>query len=214
MGWARLGRIIGTMQPISGAIIGQDELVRRCRKGDRSAQRVVFEQTSAAVYQFLLRFSGNSDDAFDLTQETYLKAFAAMATFDGRSSLKTWLIRIGLNQALQLQRRARAFRERLEHLSTRKTENSEPLMDLTCRIDVQDALGCLEPGDRAILLLRYHEGLDYAAIAESADIPQGTVASRLSRARQRIRAMLNGGYGREEKPASVHLMERQEHEPA
>lgn len=190
------------------------ELIQRCREGERHAQRVLFEQTSGAVYRLLLRLSGNADDAFDLTQETYLKAFAAIAGFDGRSSLNTWLIRIGVNEALQLNRRSRVFKRKLEDLAYEAPEKCEPLSAAACRIDVNDALERLEAGDRAILLLRYHEGFDYAAIAQSAGIPEGTVASRLSRARQRLRATLNGGYGREEPPTPVHLMQRQEHELA
>jgi len=194
--------------------VDQDELIQRCRKGERDAQRVLFEQTSGAVYRLLLRLSGNPDDAFDLTQETYLKAFAAIAGFDGRSSLKTWLIRIGVNEALQLNRRSRVFKRKLEDLASETPEECEPLSAAACRIDVNDALEGLEVSDRAILLLRYHEGLDYSAIAESAAIPEGTVASRLHRARQRLRSLLNAGYGREERATPVHLIKGQERELA
>lgn len=192
----------------------QDELIQRCREGERHAQRVLFEQTSGAVYRFLLRLSGNPDDAFDLTQETYLKAFSAIAGFDGRSSLRTWLIRIGVNEALQLSRRSRVFKRKLEDLASNTTETCEPVSAADFRIDVNDALGRLEPRERVILLLRYHEGLDYAAIAQSAGIPEGTVASGLNRARQRLRSLLKGGYGREEQATPVHLIQRQEHELA
>lgn len=190
----------------------EGELIQRCRKGEREAQRTLFEQTSGVIYRLLLRLSGNPDDAFDLTQETYVNGFTAIAGFDGRSSLKTWLVRIALNEALQHRRRSRSLRRKLELLAFERAENMEPPTGVACRIDVKIALDCLEPGDRDILLLRYHEGLDYAAIAESAGISQGTVASRLNRARGRLRAILDGGYGREEEAAPVHLMTRQEHD--
>lgn len=188
----------------------EEELIHRCREGDREAQRALFEQTSGPVYRLLLRLSGNPDDAFDLTQETYLKAFGAIAGFDGRSSLKTWLTRIGVNEALQLHRRSRTFQRKLEHLSAGLTEETEPAATSAWRMDVNEALGELEPADRAILLLKYQEGLDYDAISEVTSVPAGTVGSRLNRARQRLRAMLNGDYGREEKTTAVHLMNRQE----
>ena len=185
----------------------QDELIQRCRKGDRQAQRMLFEQTSGPVYRLLLRLSGNPDDAFDLTEETYLKAFAAFEQFDGRSSPKTWLIRIAVNEALQIRRRNQVLKRKLKQLASRVDDNGEPLMNAVSRIDVNEALNGLEPSDRAILLLRYHEQLDYAAISRAASIPPGTVASRLNRARQRLRAMLNGGYGREEQANAMHLID-------
>ena len=192
----------------------EEELIQRCREGDREAQRALFEQTSGPVYRLLLRLSGNPDDAFDLTQETYVKAFGAIVEFDGRSSLKTWLTRIGVNEALQLHRRSRSFKRKLEHLAQGLTEECEPTSGTACRIDVNDALNELESSDRAILVLRYHEGLDYEAISQATGVPAGTVGSRLNRTRQRLRAMLNGAYGREEKITPDHLMNRQEQELA
>jgi RNA polymerase sigma-70 factor (ECF subfamily) len=194
--------------------VTEDELIQRCREGERQAQRALFEHTSGAVYRLLLRLCGNPDDAFDLTQETYIKAFAAFPGFDGRSSLKTWLFRIGVNEALQLHRRSRVFKRKLERLASETTQKWEPIGPLACRIDVKEALNGLDPSDRAILLLRYHEGLDYRSIAETAGIAEGTVASRLNRARQRLRVLLNGGYGREDEASHVHLIKRQEHELA
>lgn len=186
----------------------EGELIQRCRNGDRPAQRMLFERTSGPVYRLLLRLSGNPDDAFDLTQETYLKAFASLAGFDGRSSLKTWLIRIAVNEALQLRRRARVLRGKLERIVPRVDDNGEALAAAAQQFDVNEALNELEPGDRAILLLRYHEGLDYSAISSAAGIPAGTVASRLNRARQRLRDMLNGSYGLEEESTAAHRMDR------
>lgn len=190
----------------------QNELIRRCREGEQHAQRALFEQTSGSVYRLLLRLVGNPDDAFDLTQETYLKVFAAIAGFDGRSTLKTWLIRIAVNEALQLHRRSRVYKRKLERLASETTQKWEPMAATASQIDVNEALDRLEPSDRVILLLRYHEGLDYAAIAETARIPEGTVASRLHRARHRLQSVLNGGYGREEQEAPVHLIKGQEQE--
>ena len=192
--------------------LNEVELIHRCREGNREAQRALFEQTSGPVYRLLLRLSGDPDDAFDLTQETYVKAFSAIARFDGRSSLKTWLTRISVNEALQHHRRSQSFQRKLERMTQGWTEESETTSGTACRIDVNQALSQLDPAERAILLLRYHEGLDYDAISHATGVSAGTVGSRLNRARQRLKAMLNGGYGREEIAAPVHLMNRQEHE--
>ncbi|RME38752.1 MAG: sigma-70 family RNA polymerase sigma factor, partial [Planctomycetota bacterium] len=83
------------------------DLIARCRQGDRNARRTLFERTSDRIYRLLLRMTGNADDAFDLAQETYLRAFTEIGKFDGRSNVATWLYRIAVNEALQCLRRRR-----------------------------------------------------------------------------------------------------------
>lgn len=79
-------------------------------------------------------------------------------------------------------------------------------------MDIEDALGRLPEADRALLILRYQEGLDYAAIADITGSPSGTVASRLNRARERVRELLKGSYGTpEENSRGVHPMRRSDH---
>ena len=81
------------------------ELVELCRRGDRQAQRALYDQTAEAIYRLALRMTRNADDAFDVAQDTYVRAFTRIEQFDGRSSLATWLHRIAVNEALQLLRR-------------------------------------------------------------------------------------------------------------
>jgi RNA polymerase sigma-70 factor (ECF subfamily) len=181
-----------------------EELAEGCRCGDREAQRQLYVRTSERVYRLLLKMTRDAEQAFDLAQDTYVRAFTRIEQFDGRSSLGTWLYRIAVNEALQFMRRtatARAGQERLAEPPVSECDNPQA----AARIDVADALATLPPEDRAILLLRYQEGLDYAAIAEITGCPDGTVASRLSRARARMRGLLEKGYGgREEGGAAAH----------
>ena len=90
--------------------ISEREMVEGCRRGDRQAQRDLYETTSDRVFGLLLRMTGSKDDAFDLSQETYLKAFSQIEKFEGRSSIATWLYRIAVNEALQFLRRAETKR--------------------------------------------------------------------------------------------------------
>ncbi len=176
------------------------KLVERCVSGDREAQRELYAQTSERVYNLLLRMTGNAEDAFDLAQDTYLKAFAQIGQFDGRARLATWLYRIAVNEALQFLRRTRREQARRAGLAIRPGSQggADQVAD---RLDVADALDALPPGDRAVLLLRYQHGLDYRALAETLDCSEGTVASRLNRARARIRRILQQGYATREEPA-------------
>ena len=92
----------------------EQELVERCRRGDRSAEHEVYTRTADRIYRLLVRVTRSSDAALDLAQETYVRAFTRIGQFDGQSSFYTWLCRIAINEALQLLRRreiARAHRE-------------------------------------------------------------------------------------------------------
>ncbi len=171
----------------------EHDLVTRCQKGDREAWRDLYERTIERIYRLLRRMAGNDHDAFDLAQETYVRAFARIGQFDGRSSVSTWLYRIAVNEALQFLRREKRTQKHLQALPERPLPEypGNPAM---ARIDVQDALESLADTDRAMLLLCYQEGLGYREMAEVLDCAEGTIASRLNRARQRLRDLLAGGY--------------------
>lgn len=182
----------------------EHDLVERCREGNREAQREFYDRTSEQVYRLLLKMTANPDDAFDLAQETYLKAFTRINQFDGRSSVTTWLYRVAVNEALQFLRSAGRTRVKLQQIAPEKCAGSN-MEQSSIRLDMDDALGALPPNDRAMLLLRYQEGLDYRAIAEVVGCASGTVASRLNRARRNLREILRKSYGpREEKGHGDH----------
>lgn len=164
-----------------------------CRRGERAAQHELYAHTNERIYRVLLKITRDPERAFDLAQETYLKAFSNISKFDGRSSLATWLYRIAVNEALLVARRAAVAESARESLRTPETTNSADDPSAT-RLDVGEALARLPDADRAILVLRYQEGLDYAAIAEITGLADGTIASRLNRARQRLRDFLKSGY--------------------
>ncbi len=138
--------------------------------------------------------TGNPDDASDLTQETYVKGFQRLDQFDGRSAVASWLYRIAINEALQFRRRQNVGTAKLRALApNRPTEAHRPTTDL--RLDLGHALAELPPDDQAVLLLRYQEELDYRSISEVLQCAEGTVASRLNRARDRLREILRKSYG-------------------
>ena len=183
--------------------ISEHELVVRCKRGERSAQQTLYERTSERVFRLLVRMTRSHEHAEDLAQETYLKVFAAIATFDERSALNTWLYRIAVNEALQWLRRKKPALD--PEVAAARPDPRNNGHDPGMRLDVEDAMAALDPVDRAMLLLRYQEGLDYRAIAEITDIAMGTVASRLNRARERLRELLcDFAPGREESPQARH----------
>ncbi len=179
--------------------VGPDVL-DRCARGDRAALHEVYGHTSAQVYGLLLRMTRSADDAFDLTQDTYVRAFTRFDQFDRRSSISTWLCRIAINEAMQFFRREGVERSRRERTAARSDAAAGAGTDM--RLDVEDALHALPPLDRAMLILRYQDGLDYRAIADVTQTAAGTVGSRLNRARARIRELLKSGYGGAEEIAA------------
>lgn len=182
----------------------EHELVAGCKRGDRDAQRALYEQTGERVFRLLLRMTRSQDVAEDLAQETYLKAFAAVATFDGRATVATWLYRIAVNEALQWLRRKKPVALDPDAAASRPDPRNNG-HEVATRMDVDSAMAALDPMDRAVLLLRCQEGLDYRAIAEVTQIAMGTVASRLNRARERLRALLvDFSPSKEENADSVH----------
>ncbi len=193
------------------------DLIRQCREGDAQAQRELYDLTVERIYRLLLRLTRNEQDAFDLSQETYLRVFTKLDDFGGRSSFATWVYRIAVNEALQFLRRENrgqsrrqatgdpAARPRASDYASDQRMDSGAEDRTISRLDLNDALDDLAPIERSILLLRYQEGLDYRAIAEITGCPEGTVASRLNRARSRLREKLAAGYGPSEGiAAEVH----------
>lgn len=182
--------------------VTEADLAKRCREGDRKAQRELYDQTCDRIYRLMVRMTQNREAALDLTQDTYLRAFSRISQFNGESTLTTWLYRIAVNEALQFLRRTKP----LQQGQWREGEVSEGDEGerTDARLDLDEALGGMNAEDQAILLLRYQEGLDYRAIAKVLDCPAGTVASRLSRARQALRGLLGDDYetGEESRPAT------------
>jgi len=180
------------------------DLVERCRQGDRQAQHELHAQTSDRIYRLLFRMTRRAEDALDLAQETYFRAFTRIDRFDGRSSFFTWLCRIAVNEALQFLRREGVARARRE-ASAIQARSEVSTADAGAKLDLDAALAALPAEERALLLLRYQAGLDYKALAEATNSPAGTVASRLNRARERLRRILKKGDGSaEETSAPVH----------
>jgi RNA polymerase sigma-70 factor (ECF subfamily) len=170
------------------------ELVEGCRRQDRSAQRQLYDLTSEKIHRLMLRMTRNAEDAFDLTQDAYVRAFTQIDQFDGRSSVATWIYRIAVNQALQFLRRARTGRAKLDDVRQVASEGVDDQRYVT-QFDVRGALAALDPDEQAILLLRYHEGHSYGQIASILECAEGTVASRLNRARQKLKDCLSASYG-------------------
>jgi RNA polymerase sigma-70 factor (ECF subfamily) len=184
----------------------EPELLRRCAKGDTEAFGKVVTLYEDAVYNLAYRMVGNREDARDVAQEVFIKAFNGIGSFQGRSSFATWLYSIAVNESIIEYRRHQAVGPRKDEVQMSALDASggngsfDPVghdpapderlhSDEACR-QVQQAINDLPDEYRAIVVLRDVQGLDYADISEALGCSRGTVKSRLHRARLQLRQKL------------------------
>ena len=175
----------------------QAGLEERFRSGDEAAFEEVVRRHREAVYRMARRLLGSHDDADEAAQVAFVRAWRARSQFRGDASVRTWLIRIVMNVALnQLRtdrRRDRFFarfrRETATHASTSRTAQAAVEAHEVHR-EVHNAISALSPSLRAVVVLFDLEGLNCANVADTLRIPQGTVRSRLYNARRQLRVRL------------------------
>lgn len=157
--------------------------------GDRIALRDIYEATGDRVYRLMVRIVG-VQDADDLTQQVYVRAFSKLDQFSGDAKFETWLYRLATNEALQHLRREK--RRRTSELVVEPTTRQDDHVERDERaILVRQALAAIDPELRAIFTLKEENGLSYQEIAATLGIPEGTVGSRLNRARRELRKLLS-----------------------
>ncbi len=187
----------------------EDQFLEKLRRGDALAYERLVAEHSGDVYALLYRLTTDPEEARDLTQETFLRAFQSIARFRGDSSLKTWIYRIAINQARNRwrwwRRRKRDVTVSLdatdEHrdkplAATLPSDNSPSPEQETLaherEAQLREALQGLRRSYREAVILRDVEGFSYEEIARTLQISIGTVKSRISRGRLELRHQLEG----------------------
>ena len=176
--------------------------MRRVLEGDVNAFEDLVTEHEKGVYAIAQRMTGNAEDAADMTQETFIKAYNSLSSFRGDSKFSVWLYRIATNVCLDFLRSR--SRKPTVSLSVEDDDGEETQMDIAdesqspeqllerglTRDAVRRGLKSLSPEYRQILLLREIQGLSYEEIAEALVLEVGTVKSRIFRARKRLCAFL------------------------
>jgi RNA polymerase sigma-70 factor (ECF subfamily) len=192
-------------ETLVGGALPDSGLVERCRQGDAQAFARLVALHEGMVFNLAARLTGDPEEARDVSQDVFLQVYRTLGRFEGRSSLKTWIYRIVVNHCHNRhrfwRRRKRDMVRPLEELTAAdharlaasSIEGASPYEQLRRRErekKVQQALLRLSFEHRAILLLREAEGLSVEDIASALGLPEGTVKSRLARAREALRARL------------------------
>ena len=169
----------------------EHNLVTRAQQGDREAFSELVRCHREGVINVVYRMCGDAGLAEDAAQEAFIRAWQHLASYQPRSPFRNWVYRIAANVALDVLRREK------ETVDVDAVPVAAPgpgpeaaLIEKERAERVRQAVLALPPASRAVLVLREYEGLSYQEIADTLDIPVGTVMSRLSYARNRIRESL------------------------
>lgn len=190
----------------AGTVMHADTaLVQRAQANDRAAFNEIVLRYKNKVYNFIHRMVPNALDAEDLTQETFVRAYMSLATFQSRASLNTWLFRIATNLCIDYNRRAKKQSGMTVSLSQEDDEDGEEtqrdipglafdpqrlMLNKELGARLEDALRALPEKLRTVVLLYDIEGLSYDEITAVVGCPLGTVKSRLFNARAALRDKL------------------------
>ncbi|HJB57769.1 MAG TPA: sigma-70 family RNA polymerase sigma factor [Candidatus Flavonifractor intestinipullorum] len=181
----------------------ESELVQRARQGDEGAFAALVEQNQSRIFNLALRMTGNPDDAAELAQEALINAWKGLSKFQGGSSFATWLYRLTSNACIDFLRREkrRSGLSMTVSLDEDEEERQVELPDLRyspeveaerreLRAAIREGLETLSEEHRKVLVLRELDGLSYAQIGQILGLEEGTVKSRIARARVALRKYL------------------------
>ena len=180
----------------------ESRIVQKVLKGDVNAFETLVLAYEKSVYNITLRMTGNSEDASDMTQEAFIKAYNSLQSFRGDSKFSVWIYRIATNVCLDFIRSR--SRKPTVSLSVEDKDGDEVELDVAdesqspeqlldrqmTRESVRRGLETLTPEYRQILLLREIQGLSYDEISQCLGLEVGTVKSRIFRARKKLCAFL------------------------
>ncbi|MCB0826236.1 MAG: sigma-70 family RNA polymerase sigma factor [Fimbriimonadaceae bacterium] len=178
--------------------INEEALVAQCRTQDFEAFGRLVDAYQNRVYGFVRRMLRNDEEALDVTQEVFIKAYQGMAGFDGRASLRSWLFRIAYNLCVD---RARKVSRQVKTLSYEPNEEGDEPMEFSDRSwdpsesllanelqgIMEEAIASMSDKLRTVLLMHDKEEMGYDEIAQAMEIPVGTVKSRLFLARNHVK---------------------------
>lgn len=169
-------------------------IVQGCLRGEKSFQKLLYNQYSQKMYSVCLRYSQDQDQAKDLLQEGFIRVFQHLTTFKGEGSFEGWVRRIMVNGCLESLRKPE---NKIFHEDVNDVESELSYEPNMRKLDVQYVLRKIQelaPGYRAVFNLFVVEGYQHQEIAEMLGISESTSKSQLSRARKLLQEMLAGEY--------------------
>ncbi len=172
--------------------------IARARGGDGDAFRMLVERHSRSVFRLAYRLTGNEQDAEDVVQESFLRAYRQLEKYDGRAGFHTWLYRIATNYALDLLRSRKRTNQRkdeegnymLDNIPAAETPADRAVFSLQLRQRLAGAMAALSDQERAAFVLRHFEGHSIHEIGEALGVGESATKNSIFRAVQKLRRAL------------------------
>ena len=190
-----------------------ETLIQRCLNGDQIAWDEIVRRHWRKVFNVAYKFVGKHDEAEDLTQDIFLKVFKSLDTFDRRANFQTWLISVSRNLCIDHYRSVRKERETIDRTLDANelspvSHEASPAAALEQRDRVlllREAMSALPKTLRTAVLMRDIQELSYQEIADTLDLPEGTVKSRINRGRTELARQIRRLRGDDYSPSGASL---------
>lgn len=183
-------------------LVSEDILIKRILAGEKELFEILLRRYNQMLYRVIRGYLNNDDDIMDAMQETYLKSFEKLSQYNGGAAFSTWLIRIGINEALGFLRKEKRIQSHFvsnsDNTNTLILQFADPnnmnperkTMEHESRYLVEQAIDQLPEKYKLIYILKEVEGLDHNAIAECLDLSVSNVKVRLHRAKEMLKNTL------------------------
>ncbi len=165
-------------------------LVRQCLNGERRAFEAVVEKYQKPLFNITYRLLDSFDDAEDVTQAAFIKAFEKLHTYSSRYKLFSWLYRIAINESLNFLNAKKHNQVLDERIVSGDESPEKKYVERELEKNLQDAIAKLSTEYRTVIILRHFQELSYEEISEVLEIPVKTVKSRLFTSRQQLKEIL------------------------
>ncbi|HVM87159.1 MAG TPA: RNA polymerase sigma factor [Puia sp.] len=178
------------------APILHDELVEKCKQGDRKSYAEIYRKYSKAMYNTCLRIVNHTGDAEDILQDAFVDAFASLESFQYKSTFGAWLKRIVINKSINHLRKKKMDLIDIDKTAVGELPNEETLdeKDVQLKVDeIKKAVKLLPNGYRTVLTLYLFEGYDHEEIAEILRVSHATVRTQYMRAKQKLIGLIKQG---------------------
>lgn len=182
--------------------LNDNEIIEKIRQGDQAQYEVIVRKYNPYLYKVGRSYNYSHDDVLDLMQDTFVDAYKGLANFEGRSSFKTWIVRIMLNNCYKMSQKSRYKNEidgevnenAVPMFSDRKRDTGRIVHNLELNNAIEDALNSIPPEYRMVFSLREINGFNTAETADLLKITESNVKVRLSRAKSMLRTHLESEY--------------------
>jgi RNA polymerase sigma-70 factor (ECF subfamily) len=167
-----------------------DDLVRQCRAGEIKSFDLIVERHQRTIFNLAVRMMRDSDDAADVSQSVFVKAYENLEQYDPQFKFFSWLYRIAVNESLNALEQKKRFEDLEGNDLAAETADEKDDETVIEERRIQDGLMMLSVDQRAVIVLKHMQGLSYREIAQVLDLPEKTIKSRLFSARQTFKDIL------------------------